>query len=224
LSLGSQGGIGFRGPGETQLESDKRIIAKRISTIKSKLSKQSTHISNIHKARKQENLICLVGYTNAGKSTLLSSLSKEDIFSKDMLFSTLDSTTRKVFIDNDFHVLITDTVGFIRKLPHLLVESFKSTLSEVTESKLLLHVIDVSKNDVEKQIESVEEVLKEIKALDKKVIYIFNKIDKLDDVVTKKRLNEYKPSIFISALKNEGLDELKDMIKELFAEKTTQGL
>ena len=214
--LGSQGGIGFRGPGETQLETDKRIISKRIAYIKKELKKLTTHIQNAHKARIGKNLICLVGYTNAGKSSLLNKLSGDKIFAKNMLFSTLDSTTRKVFINENLNVLMSDTVGFIRRLPHLLVASFKSTLSEVMESELLLHVIDISREDVENQINSVNEVLEEIGASNKRIIHVFNKIDKLQNHITKERFSTYPHSVFISAKSGDGIAELREKIAGLF--------
>lgn len=211
-----QGGIGFRGPGETQLETDKRLISKRITKIKKELGKVTTHIQNTHKSRKNKDLVCLVGYTNAGKSTLLNAFSNDTVLSKNKLFSTLDSTTRKVYIDEGCIVLMSDTVGFIRKLPHLLVASFKSTLSEVIEADLLLHVIDVSKEDVENQINSVNEVLEEIGVVNKKIIHVFNKIDKLNNLVKKERLKFYKNPVFISAKNGTGLDKLRQKIFSIF--------
>ncbi len=211
-----QGGIGFRGPGETQLETDKRLISKRISRIKKDLVKTKKHIDNTHKSRKNEFLVALVGYTNAGKSTLMKSLSGEKMFVKNMLFSTLDSTTRKIYINDTCSVLLSDTVGFIRKLPHQLVESFRSTLSEVLEADLLVHVVDISKEDVINQIQSVNQVLEEIDARDKNIIHVFNKIDLLQDHITKKRFSVYSNSVFVSAKDKKGLDDLKDKIKFFF--------
>ncbi len=214
--LGSQGGIGFRGPGETQLETDKRILTRRIAHIKRELKKLTTHIENSHKSRIGKNRICLVGYTNAGKSSLLNKMAGDKVLAKNMLFSTLDSTTRKLYINESLNVLISDTVGFIRRLPHLLVASFKSTLTEVLESDLLLHVIDVSREDVENQIKSVNEVLEEIGAANKKVIHVFNKTDKLESYVTKERFSSYPFSVFVSAATGEGLPELREQIAAVF--------
>jgi GTP-binding protein HflX len=211
-----QGGIGFRGPGETQLETDKRLIAKRITRIKNELKKAAKHIKNTHKRRKQKNLVALVGYTNAGKSTLLNTLSGERLYAKNMLFSTLDSTTRQVYLNSECTVLISDTVGFIRKLPHQLVESFRSTLSEVIEADLLLHVIDISRDDVETQIGSVNNVLDEIGLHDKKIIHVFNKADLLDNIVTKKRFSVYNNAVFISAKNEIGIQDLKNEIINFF--------
>ncbi len=217
-----QGGIGFRGPGETQLETDKRLISNRILHIKKDLKKTKKHIQNSHKARQNEFLVSLVGYTNAGKSTLMSRLSGDKILVKNMLFSTLDSTTRKVFIDHDCRILLSDTVGFIRKLPHQLVESFRSTLSEVLEADLLLHVIDISREDVQTQIQSVNNVLEEIGATDKVVIHVFNKCDLLDNHITKKRFSVYSNAVFISSKQGERIDELKAKIKRFYELQTSK--
>ena len=171
-----RGGIGMRGPGETQIETDRRIILDKISLLKEKL--RSIDKQKILQRKNRESLVrvALVGYTNVGKSTLMNLLSKSDIFAENKLFATLDTTVRKVVIEN-LPFLLTDTVGFIRKLPHGLVESFKSTLDEVREADLLIHVVDISHRDYEEQINEVNKTLQEIDAISKPTILVFNKID-----------------------------------------------
>ena len=171
-----RGGIGMRGPGETQIETDRRIILDKISLLKEKL--RSIDKQKVLQRKNRESLVrvALVGYTNVGKSTLMNLLSKSDVFAENKLFATLDTTVRKVVIEN-LPFLLTDTVGFIRKLPHGLVESFKSTLDEVREADLLIHVVDISHRDYEEQINEVNKTLEEIDAIDKPTILVFNKID-----------------------------------------------
>ena len=171
-----RGGIGMRGPGETQIETDRRLITEKIALLKEKL--QSIDKQKVQQRKNRESLVrvALVGYTNVGKSTLMNLLSKSDVFAENKLFATLDTTVRKVVLGN-LPFLLTDTVGFIRKLPHGLVESFKSTLDEVCEADLLLHVVDISHPDYEEQINAVNRTLGEIGASDKPTILVFNKID-----------------------------------------------
>lgn len=210
------GGIGTRGPGEQKLEVDRRKIRKRINQLEIKIEQIAIQRENQRKKRKENNIfsISLVGYTNSGKSTLLNMLTKSDVLVKDMLFSTLDSTTRRLKIPEMDEILISDTVGFIEKLPHQLVAAFKSTLEEVRRADLLLMIIDASNIDFENHIRSVMGVLKEIGVSHKTVVLVFNKIDKVE----KKELDlvklKYRNAIFISALKKTGLDMLYNRIKK----------
>ncbi len=171
-----QGGIGMRGPGETEIETDRRIIRDRISFLKKKLELIDKQMETQRSNRGSMVRVALVGYTNVGKSTLMNLLSKSEVFAENKLFATLDTTVRKVVLEN-LPFLLSDTVGFIRKLPHSLVESFKSTLDEVREADLLLHIVDISHSDFEEQINVVNQTLSEIKAGEKPVMIIFNKID-----------------------------------------------
>ncbi len=171
-----QGGIGMRGPGETQIETDRRIILTKIALLKQNLKDIDKQMSTQRKNRGKMVRVALVGYTNVGKSTLMNLLSKSDIFAENKLFATLDTTVRKVIIDN-LPFLLSDTVGFIRKLPHHLVQSFKSTLDEVREADLLIHVVDISHANFEEQLEVVQQTLKEIDTVEKPTILVFNKID-----------------------------------------------
>ncbi|RZJ63145.1 MAG: GTPase HflX, partial [Flavobacterium sp.] len=171
-----KGGIGMRGPGETQIESDRRIILNKISLLKERLRNIDRQNETQRKNRGQLIRVALVGYTNVGKSTIMNMLSKSEVFAENKLFATLDTTVRKVVIEN-LPFLLSDTVGFIRKLPHHLVECFKSTLDEVREADLLIHVVDVSHPNFEDQINTVNETLKDIGAIDKDMILVFNKID-----------------------------------------------
>ena len=225
------GGVIMRGPGETQLETDRRIILDKISRLKKELKDIDMQKTVQRKNRGKMVRVALVGYTNVGKSTLMNVLSKSEIFAENKLFATLDTTVRKVTIDN-LPFLLTDTVGFIRKLPTNLIESFKSTLDEVREADILLHVVDISHPAFEEQIEVVEKTLYEIDKTPKPTILVFNKIDafthvvKGDDDLTPKRrenysLEELKQTwmnklqdncIFISAKEKENIDELKQLI------------
>jgi GTP-binding protein HflX len=228
-----QGGIGMRGPGETEIETDRRIIRDKISLLKEKLELIDKQMVTQRKNRGSMIRVALVGYTNVGKSTIMNQLSKSDVFAENKLFATLDTTVRKVVIEN-LPFLLSDTVGFIRKLPHSLVESFKSTLDEVREADLLLHIVDISHSDFEEQINVVNQTLSEIEAGNKPTIMIFNKIDaytfvekEVDDLTEptdeNTTLEELKktwmakvnsPSIFISATQKENWDELRKMLYE----------
>jgi len=226
-----RGGIGLRGPGETEIETDRRIIRDKIALLKKKLIQIDKQMATQRKNRGAMIRVALVGYTNVGKSTIMNQLSKSDVFAENKLFATLDTTVRKVVVDN-LPFLLSDTVGFIRKLPHSLVESFKSTLDEVREADLLLHVVDISHPDFEEQINVVKGTLTEINAGDKPTIIVFNKIDaytwteKEEDDLTPSTeenvtLDELKnswmgksedPVIFISALQKSNWDELRKMV------------
>jgi len=228
-----QGGIGMRGPGETEIETDRRIIRDKISLLKEKLELIDKQMVTQRKNRGSMIRVALVGYTNVGKSTIMNQLSKSEVFAENKLFATLDTTVRKVVIEN-LPFLLSDTVGFIRKLPHSLVESFKSTLDEVREADLLLHIVDISHSDFEEQINVVNQTLSEIEAGNKPTIMIFNKIDaytyiekEIDDLTEptdeNTTLEELKktwmakvnsPSIFISATQKENWDELRKMLYE----------
>ena len=225
-----RGGIGMRGPGETQIETDRRLIKERISALKLQLEKFDTQKTLQRKNRESLVRVALVGYTNVGKSTLMNLLSKSDVFAENKLFATLDTTVRKVVIGN-LPFLLTDTVGFIRKLPTQLVESFKSTLDEVVEADLLLHVVDISHPDYEEQIVAVNRTLEDIGAIDKPTILVFNKIDAYtyiekdeDDLTPMTRANwslemlqeswmsKQGNTIFISAANKENIDSLRNLM------------
>ncbi len=228
-----QGGIGMRGPGETQIETDRRIILTKISLLKQNLKDIDQQMTTQRKNRGKMVRVALVGYTNVGKSTLMNLISKSDIFAENKLFATLDTTVRKVIIEN-LPFLLSDTVGFIRKLPHHLVQSFKSTLDEVREADLLLHVVDVSHPNFEEQLEVVNQTLKEIDPQEKPMILIFNKIDAFsyvpkeeDDLAPVKRENisleelektwmnkMHDNCIFISARDKQNIDNLKELMYE----------
>ena len=207
-----RGGIGLRGPGETEIETDRRIIRDRMAKLKEQLAKIDKQMATQRKGRKGLIRVALVGYTNVGKSTLMNVVSKSDVFAENKLFATLDTTVRKVVIDN-LPFLLSDTVGFIRKLPHSLVESFKSTLDEVREADILLHVVDVSHSQFEDQIDTVNRTLKEINAGDKTQYIIFNKIDAF--TYTPKDEDDLLPA----TRANVSLDELK---KTWFAKTNNQ--
>jgi GTP-binding protein HflX len=209
-----KGGIGTKGPGETQIETDRRLIGRRISVLKDKLEKLSKQRTTQRKGREGMNRISLVGYTNAGKSTLMNALTETGVFAEDRLFATLDSTVRRHELENH-SVLLSDTVGFIRKLPHNLVESFKSTLDEVREADILLHVVDASSKMAQEYIEVVEETLEDIEATNKRTILVFNKVDKMDahQVADMKRM--YPNAVFVSAEQRIGLKELENSIEEM---------
>lgn len=205
-----KGGIGMRGPGETEIETDRRIVRDRISLLKKKLSNIDKQMSVQRGNRGSLVRVALVGYTNVGKSTLMNLISKSDVFAENKLFATLDTTVRKMVIRN-LPFLVTDTVGFIRKLPTQLIESFKSTLNEITESDLLLHIVDISHPNYEDHIDSVNEILGQIDCSNKPFILVFNKIDKLKNnsfgVSNKSKTEEY-----ISAEKKININELKEKI------------
>lgn len=222
-----KGGIGMRGPGETQIETDRRIILTKISLLKERLSSIDRQNETQRKNRGQLIRVALVGYTNVGKSTILNMLAKSEVFAENKLFATLDTTVRKVVIDN-LPFLLSDTVGFIRKLPHHLVECFKSTLDEVREADILIHVVDVSHPNFEDQIITVNETLKDLGARDKETIMVFNKIDAYVPAVDENEeeetqpmtLQDFKkswmshqtPAIFISATEKENIEEFKKLL------------
>jgi GTP-binding protein HflX len=209
------GGIGTKGPGETQIETDRRIIRNRISLLKEKLEKiESTRVTQ-SQGRKDNTRVSLVGYTNAGKSTLFNLLTSSDVFAEDKLFATLDSTTRIFEIDNGEKLLLSDTVGFIRKLPHHLVASFKSTLNEVRDADIILHVIDFSHPYYEDHITVVEQTLKELGCQDKTIIKVFNKIDLVADKTRIQYIrNKYDKNVIISAQRGINISELREKIIE----------
>ena len=235
-----KGGIGMKGPGETEIETDRRIIRERISLLKKKLKTIDRQMATQRKNRGQMIRVSLVGYTNVGKSTIMNALSKSEVFAENKLFATLDTTVRKVVIEN-LPFLLSDTVGFIRKLPTQLVESFKSTLDEVRESDFLIHVVDISHEHFEEQVDSVNKILDEIQAFDKPTLMVFNKIDCLsytpkeeDDLTPKTRDNHSladwertwmskmnKNCIFISAQEKENWEGFKttvyDLVREIHA-------
>ncbi len=210
------GGIGTRGPGETKLEVDRRRIYGRIHDIEEELKKLSGH-RRLHRSRRKEAnipLVALVGYTNAGKSTLLNALTGSDVFAEDKLFATLDPTTRHKLLPDGQEILLTDTVGFIQKLPHSLVSAFHATLEEVTEADLLLHVVDCSNESAELQIGSVTEVLRELGAVEKPTLFVFNKCDNLDNEHLRSKLSRDREGVFVSARDGVNLDALLDRISE----------
>ncbi|KQS52661.1 MAG: GTPase HflX [Flavobacterium lindanitolerans] len=234
-----KGGIGMRGPGETEIETDRRIVRDRIALLKDKIKVIDKQMSVQRSNRGAMVRVALVGYTNVGKSTLMNVISKSEVFVENKLFATLDTTVRKVVIKN-LPFLLSDTVGFIRKLPTQLVESFKSTLDEVREADLLLHVVDISHPDFEDHIDSVNQILADIKSADKPTIMVFNKIDSYkhltidaDDLITEKTtkhytLEEWKDTwmsrmgkdraLFISALNKENFEEFREKVYEAVRE------
>ncbi len=228
-----RGGIGLRGPGETEIETDRRVIRDKISLLKTRLTQIDKQMATQRKNRGQLIRVALVGYTNVGKSTIMNLLSKSEVFAENKLFATLDTTVRKVVVDN-LPFLLSDTVGFIRKLPHGLVESFKSTLDETRESDILVHVVDISHPEFEDQIKTVTKTLTDIGAGDKPVIMVFNKIDAYnwiekeeDDLTPSTRENvsleemkntwmakENHPCIFISAKTKDNYQEFRMLLYE----------
>lgn len=228
-----RGGIGMRGPGESQIETDRRIILNKISVFKDRLETIDKQNETQRKNRGDMIRVALVGYTNVGKSTIMNMISKSDVLIENKLFATLDTTVRKVVIDN-LPFLLSDTVGFIRKLPHHLVECFKSTLDEVREADVLIHVVDISHPNFEDHIQAVNETLKDIGALDKPVITVFNKIDAfvptveegedgertvtLEDFENSWMAKNADPAIFISATNKTHLDEFKQKLYEIIVD------
>lgn len=218
------GGIGARrGPGETKLETDRRRIQARISRLQRDLEEIAKVLATQRKARKRSATphVALVGYTNAGKSTLINSLTDADVLTRDRLFSTLDSTVRKLDLPGGPPALISDTVGFVRRLPHHLVEAFRSTLVEVKEADLLLHVVDAADPDPAGQIAAVREVLAEIHADAIPEQLVFNKIDLTDDVTRRRLQNLYPDAVFVSALDGEGMNALTGAVTEALERQTT---
>jgi GTP-binding protein HflX len=224
-----KGGIGMRGPGESQIETDRRLILEKISLLKERLKLIDRQNETQRKNRTQMVRAALVGYTNVGKSTIMNMLSKSDVFAENKLFATLDTTVRKVVIEN-VPFLLSDTVGFIRKLPHHLVECFKSTLDEVREADILIHVVDISHPSFEDQMRAVNETLKDMGAVDKDTITVFNKMDAFQPPATQPgeeaeplTLEDFKhswmaknnsPAIFISATEKENIDEFRNLLYE----------
>jgi len=229
-----RGGIGLRGPGETEIETDRRVIRDRISLLKNQLKKIDTQMVTQRKNRGKMIRVALVGYTNVGKSTLMNLLSKSNVFAEDKLFATLDTTVRKVVIGN-LPFLLSDTVGFIRKLPTDLIESFKSTLDEVRESDLLVHIIDISHPTFEEQIKVVNNTLKDLGVSDKPIILVFNKIDVFSYIVKEEddltpvlkdnyslsdlkrtwmSADKHHPTVFVSAKTKENFEELRKLLYE----------
>ncbi len=218
------GGIGTKGPGETQIETDRRIIRTRISKLKENLKKIEAQQTTKSAGRKDQVTACLVGYTNAGKSTLLNRLTNAGALAEDKLFATLDSTTRSFDIEKNKKVLLSDTVGFIRKLPHHLVASFKSTLNVVRDADIILHMIDVSHDFYEDHIHVVDSTLEELNSHKKIQIKIFNKVDALKDKSKMDYiLNKYKNSILISAERGINIGNLKKMLLDLYEKNFVQG-
>lgn len=230
-----RGGIGMRGPGEQEIETDRRIVRNKISLLKERLEKIDQQAKTQRKNRGELIRVALVGYTNVGKSTLMNILSKSEVFAENKLFATLDTTVRKVVLDTT-PFLLSDTVGFIRKLPHHLVESFKSTLDEVKESDILIHVVDISHPQFADHVRTVHQTLQEMQAFEKPILMVFNKIDRyrelyfddyLDNEGKEEILSELKENmeneyhmktLFISAVTKENLDELRDVLLEMITE------
>lgn len=217
---GSVGGVGLRGPGETQLEVDRREIHKRITSLKKELEKVRAHRMRYRNQRKQSRipLISLVGYTNAGKSTLLNRLTKSDVYVADQLFATLDPTTRRIALPGGHDALLTDTVGFIQKLPTQLVAAFQATLEEIAEADLLLHVVDITHPNALEQTRSVEQTLSEINASHIPSVIVLNKVDRLaDQSILQEVTAKFPAAVAVSALKGTGMADLLKMIEiELF--------
>ncbi len=212
-----EGGIGTRGPGEKQIEIDRREIKRKITLLKDQLKVIEKETQVKRQKRKDYLSIALVGYTNAGKSTLFNRMTREEIYVADQLFATLDSTSRALYLDGKENIVVTDTIGFIDKLPHTLVSAFHSTLIEVEEADLLMHVVDASNPMLFQYIESVEKVLKELKAHQKNILMVFNKCDTVKPVqlafLRKKLLGEYPHAVFISAAFDENLDDLTEKVR-----------
>ncbi len=221
-----QGGIGFRGPCESQIETDRREIRKKVQFLKRKVGEIEKR--SVIKRNKRQSItsISLVGYTNAGKSTLFNLLTREERYVKDQLFATLDALTRVIKMEANEDVILTDTIGFIRNLPHHLVASFNSTLMEVIEADLLLHVVDISQPNLYEYISAVDKVLQEMKIDSKNTLMVFNKCDRITGhyytFLKKQLLNDFPDSVFISARSGEGIDHLYDRIKEFISKYKNQ--
>jgi GTP-binding protein HflX len=221
---GSTGGVGLRGPGETQLEVDKRAIRKRISHLKKELEKVRAHRSRYRAQRKRSRIptVALVGYTNAGKSTLMNRIAKSEVYVADQLFATLDPTTRRVELPGGYQALFTDTVGFIQKLPTTLIEAFHATLEELVEADLLLHVVDISHPNALNQFEVVQQTLDELGADHIPVIAALNKVDLLRDPETAQHnVRPFPKAVTISAVKGTGVRELLGMVQQELYESYT---
>jgi len=211
-------GIGMRGPGETQLEEDRRLVDLRIRDLKHRLAEVQARKEREVRSRQEEHTVSLVGYTNAGKSTLMNTLTGADVYVEDKLFSTLDTRTRQWHLKDWGRVLLSDTVGFIRDLPHHLVASFKATLEETRQARLLLHVVDASNPQAEEQIKSVNKVLQELGCADKPTLLVLNKIDRLADLSYLQVLQAHHPrAVAISAASKQGLDGLRDAVIEMLS-------
>lgn len=211
------GGIGTRGPGESKLEYDRRRINKRISILKNEIEKIREHRKVSREKRKAAALplIAIIGYTNAGKSTLLNTLTKSHVLVEDKLFATLDPTTRRLYLPNGKTILLTDTVGFIRKLPHQLIEAFHATLEEVAEADILLHVVDISSQYYEDHISAVYRVLEELGSIAKPIVTVFNKKDKIKNRrLLSAALKKYQPGVVVSALEKESCDKLVSLLQQ----------
>ena len=213
------GGIGTRGPGEKKIETDRRIIRDRVTKLSRQLKEVESHREVTRQQRSEDSVMtaAIVGYTNAGKSTLLNHLTNADVLSQDKLFATLDPTTRMLKLTNGEKILLTDTVGFIRKLPHNLIEAFKSTLEEAKYADIIIHVVDCSNPDMDRQIATVYETLQQLEVKDKTVITLFNKCDKFTEVPVLKDLKA-KYTINISAYRGDGLDKLDEVLQEIIKE------
>jgi GTP-binding protein HflX len=214
---GSTGGVGLRGPGETQLEVDKRAIRKRIAHLKKELEKVSAHRQRYRAQRKRSRIptVALVGYTNAGKSTLLNKIARSEVYVANQLFATLDPTTRKVELPGGYQALLTDTVGFIQKLPTTLIEAFHATLEEIVEADLLLHVVDISHPNALNQFNSVQETLDELGAHHIPVVTALNKMDRLrDPEAAREAVSRFSKAVTISALEGSGIKDLLRVIQQ----------
>jgi GTPase len=212
------GGIGTRGPGETQLEEDRRLVDQRIRDLKARLVEVQARKEREVRSRSEEHTVSLVGYTNAGKSTLMNALTGAGVYVEDKLFSTLDTRTRQWHLKDWSRVLLSDTVGFIRDLPHHLIASFKATLEEARQARLLLHVVDASNPYAEEQIKSVDAVLKELGCGDKPMLLVLNKADRVNDPSYLHVLQRHHPrSVAISAVERRGLDELQEAVIEMLS-------
>lgn len=211
------GGIGTRGPGETQIEVDRRLIRARIEKLKDKLKLIDTQSDQKRKSRDKVLTFALVGYTNAGKSTLMRAITESEVYIEDKLFATLDTTTRKFNLPNGQDAILSDTVGFIRKLPSHLVASFRSTLAEVRESDFIIHVVDISHKYFDEHIKTVEKTLAKLNIVDKPILQVFNKIDLLDEIeMVKVYEDKYPNSIFVSAHKNMNINALLNKFQDLY--------